>query len=51
MIDYPSVHTGQHNDKKISGEFFGQLNIPEPDVNLSAGGDSGGANGCHYDSF
>ena len=37
-IDYSLVHTGQHYDKKMSGDFFEQLNIPEPDVNLSAGG-------------
>ena len=32
------VHTGQHYDKKMSGDFFEQLNISEPDANLSAGG-------------
>jgi len=37
-IDYSLVHTGQHYDKKMSGDFFEQLNIPEPDANLSAGG-------------
>ncbi len=37
-IDYSLVHTGQHYDKKMSGQFFEQLNIPEPDANLSAGG-------------
>jgi len=37
-IDYSLVHTGQHYDKKMSGNFFEQLNIPEPDANLSAGG-------------
>lgn len=37
-IDYLLVHTGQHYDKKMSGDFFEQLNIPEPNVNLNAGG-------------
>ena len=37
-IDYSLVHTGQHYDKKMSGDFFAQLNIPEPNANLSAGG-------------
>ena len=37
-INYSLVHTGQHYDKKMSGDFFEQLNIPEPDANLSAGG-------------
>ena len=39
-IDYSLIHTGQHYDKKMSGDFFEQLNIPEPDANLSAGGGS-----------
>lgn len=37
-IDYALVHTGQHFDEKMSKEFFIQLDIPEPDVNLEAGG-------------
>ena len=37
-IQYRLVHTGQHYDKKMSGDFFDQLGIPEPDVNLNAGG-------------
>ncbi|EGV42214.2 UDP-N-acetylglucosamine 2-epimerase (non-hydrolyzing) [Bizionia argentinensis JUB59] len=37
-ISYRLVHTGQHYDKEMSGSFFEQLEIPEPHVNLGAGG-------------
>ncbi|MGV8879139.1 MAG: non-hydrolyzing UDP-N-acetylglucosamine 2-epimerase [Sphingobacteriaceae bacterium] len=37
-IDYRLIHTGQHYDKKMSGDFFEQLEIPEPHANLEAGG-------------
>lgn len=39
-IDYRLIHTGQHYDKKMSGDFFEQLNIPAPHANLAAGGGS-----------
>ncbi len=38
QIAYRLIHTGQHYDKKMSGDFFEELNIPEPDENLGAGG-------------
>jgi UDP-N-acetylglucosamine 2-epimerase (non-hydrolysing) len=40
QIEYRLIHTGQHFDKKMSGDFFEQLGIPEPHVNLEAGGGS-----------
>ncbi len=39
-IDFRLIHTGQHFDKKMSGDFFEQLEIPEPHANLEAGGGS-----------
>jgi UDP-N-acetylglucosamine 2-epimerase (non-hydrolysing) len=37
---YVLVHTGQHYDTDMSGVFFEELGIPEPEINLGAGSDT-----------
>lgn len=38
------IHTGQHYDASMSGVFFRELEIPDPDYNLGVGGGTHGQN-------
>jgi UDP-N-acetylglucosamine 2-epimerase (non-hydrolysing) len=39
-IEHCLVHSGQHYDELLSGNFFTDLGLPKPDVNLEAGSGS-----------
>jgi UDP-N-acetylglucosamine 2-epimerase (non-hydrolysing) len=39
-VEHCLVHSGQHYDELLSGNFFADLGLPKPDVNLEAGSGS-----------
>src|SRR6202035_4907489 len=39
-IEHCLVHSGQHYDELLSGNFFSDLGLPVPDVNLQTGSGS-----------
>jgi UDP-N-acetylglucosamine 2-epimerase (non-hydrolysing) len=39
-IEHVLVHSGQHHDEFLSGNFFSDLGLPTPDVNLQVGSGS-----------
>jgi UDP-N-acetylglucosamine 2-epimerase (non-hydrolysing) len=36
-VEHCLVHSGQHYDELLSGNFFSDLGLPKPDVNLEVG--------------
>ena len=41
-VEHVIVHTGQHYDREMSGVFFQQLGLPEPERDLGVGSGSHG---------
>ncbi|MDO9197472.1 UDP-N-acetyl glucosamine 2-epimerase, partial [Rhodoferax sp.] len=39
-LTFKIIHTGQHYDREMNDVFFEELEIPEPDVFMAAGGGS-----------
>ena len=39
-VEQRLIHTGQHYDDRLSGVFFRELDLPEPDLNLGVGSGS-----------
>jgi UDP-N-acetylglucosamine 2-epimerase (non-hydrolysing) len=39
-VEHVLVHSGQHYDELLSGNFFAELELPKPDVNLEVGSGS-----------